>query len=250
MFQQLHDCEDYYDHVYSVREPLYDVYDEDVVMGFHEVQAEMLRKVHDELQKMKVCIADSVKRLEKTVNHMVEVVKDMRSSEEKASDGNVQQPSQRCVSVTQSANSTLKRGRPRTVPFRKCQTSHVGKPRNISPITYREGLGSKRTQKQGTLPQAPSMRWRFQVSAYALDGAMEKNSFGGEGGKGNHPFDRGKVRIMENLFSKIGMNFGDKVLLEGGVLIRSWSRLRFRYGTCCSYINGKSPTCITCSLFV
>ncbi|CAN6999000.1 unnamed protein product [Brassica rapa subsp. trilocularis] len=70
----------------------------------------MLRKVHDELQKMKVCIADSVKRLEKTVNHMVEVVKDMRSSEEKASDGNVRQPSQRCVSVTQSANSTLKRG--------------------------------------------------------------------------------------------------------------------------------------------
>ncbi|CAN6927309.1 unnamed protein product [Brassica oleracea var. botrytis] len=203
MFQQLHDCEDYYDHVYSVREPLYDVYDEDVVMGFHEVQTEMLRKVHDELQKMKVCIADSVKRLEKTVNHMVELVKDMRSSEEKASDGNVQQPSQRCVSVTQSANSTLKRGRPRTVPFRKCQTSHVGKPRNISPITYREGLVSTRTQKQGTLPQAPSMRWRFQVSAYALDGAMEKNSFGGEGGKGNHPFDRGKVRIMEKLFSKI-----------------------------------------------
>ncbi|CAG7874461.1 unnamed protein product [Brassica rapa] len=193
--------------------------------GIEEFKINLLNKMHDEireeLQKMKVCIADSVKRLEKTVNHMVEVVKDMRSSEEKASDGNVQQPSQRCVSVTQSANSTLKRGRPRTVPFRKCQTSHVGKPRSSSPITYRDGLGSTRTQKQGTLPQAPSMRWRFQVSAYALDGAMEKNSFGGEGGKGNHPFDRGKVRIMEKLFSKIGMNFGDKVLLEGGVLIRS-----------------------------
>lgn len=56
MFQQIHDCEDCYARVsYTVCEPVHKVYNEDVVVGFYEVQSEMLCKIHDEFQKMKIC---------------------------------------------------------------------------------------------------------------------------------------------------------------------------------------------------
>ncbi|KAG2268013.1 hypothetical protein Bca52824_062568 [Brassica carinata] len=118
-------------------------------------------------QEMKVSMVDSINHLEKTINRMVKVVKDMRYSEERASDGNVQQLSQRCVSVTRSANSTLKRGRAQKVPIKRtCQTSHVGNPRKIRASTFRYGLGFTNHQC---------------------------DHCGGDGAKGKYPFDRGKL---------------------------------------------------------
>ncbi|KAJ4884204.1 hypothetical protein Rs2_34297 [Raphanus sativus] len=73
MFQQVHDCDYYYDHV-SFREPVYDEYKEDVVVGFHEVQSEMLRKVHDEFQKMKICMREHFRSHEATMKCMMETV--------------------------------------------------------------------------------------------------------------------------------------------------------------------------------
>ncbi|KAL0873971.1 hypothetical protein Bca101_023676 [Brassica carinata] len=130
-----------------------------------KVQAEILREMHDEIQEMKVCLVDSVMRLKKTVKHMVELMKAVRSSEEKASDGNLQQPSQRCVSVMQSVNSTL--GVDKLQQFKgNCQTSHVGNPRKIRASTFRHGLGFTEHQHVHC---------------------------GGDGAKGTYSFDLGKV---------------------------------------------------------
>ncbi|KAL0728764.1 hypothetical protein Bca4012_024857 [Brassica carinata] len=185
------------------------------------------RKVQSEIfQEIKISMLDSINRIQKTIDHMVEVTSDIRSTEEKVGDTNVQRPSRRCVSLKKPANSALKLGRARTVPVKhKRYASLVRKPRKNNSSKFRYSAASTQPQKQGTLARAPSIPWRFQVSDHALDGAMEKISFGGDGGKGKHPFDRGKVQIMGKLFSMIGMNFGDKVLLEGGVLIGSWPRM-------------------------
>ena len=83
MFQQLHESEDYYDHFsYSVgeSEPVYDV--------FHEVQAELLHKVHAEFQKMNVSITEDFRSLKATMNHMMEIVKMIKLSGRRSDGGN------------------------------------------------------------------------------------------------------------------------------------------------------------------
>ncbi|KAF3585918.1 hypothetical protein F2Q69_00028223 [Brassica cretica] len=83
MFQQLHESEDYYDHFsYSVgeSEPVYDI--------FHEVQAELLHKVHAELQKMNVSITEDFRSLKATMNHMMEIVKKIKLSGRRSDGGN------------------------------------------------------------------------------------------------------------------------------------------------------------------
>ncbi|KAJ4917120.1 Uncharacterized protein Rs2_02670 [Raphanus sativus] len=114
---------------------------------------------------MKVSMVDSINHLEKTINGMVEVVKDMRSSEERAGDGVVQ----RSLSPKRSTNSAVNHGRVRTVPIkRKHHTSQVRKLRkNVSSI-FGYSVGSTQPQKQGTLARGPSIPWRFQVSDHAL----------------------------------------------------------------------------------
>ncbi|KAL0702801.1 hypothetical protein Bca4012_058923 [Brassica carinata] len=52
---------------------VYDEYKQDVV-GFHEVQSEMLRKVHDEFQKTKICMREHFRSLEATMKCMMETV--------------------------------------------------------------------------------------------------------------------------------------------------------------------------------
>ena len=75
MFQQ--DC---YDHV-----PVDDVYNEDVVVGFHGVQAEILRKVHDEFQNMKICMATIFRSFGESMN--LEITRNTRVGAKKTGDG-------------------------------------------------------------------------------------------------------------------------------------------------------------------
>ncbi|KAG2330748.1 hypothetical protein Bca4012_019686 [Brassica carinata] len=67
---------------------------------------------------MKACIADSVKRLEKAINHMVEAVRDIKSSEENFCAGSAQQYVEQSTPFKLSTNSLLKHGRAQTVPIK------------------------------------------------------------------------------------------------------------------------------------
>ncbi|KAG2282392.1 hypothetical protein Bca52824_053612 [Brassica carinata] len=86
----------------------------------------------------------------------------------------------------------------------------------------RTEVRSTKPPEHGHLPRSRFLQWRLRLSSHVLCSFVKvvlslacHDVINRE-----RPFDRGKVRIMEKLFSKIGMNFGDKVLLEGGVLMR------------------------------
>ncbi|KAJ4894178.1 hypothetical protein Rs2_20972 [Raphanus sativus] len=82
--------------------------------------ANNLKEQKEIFQEMKVSMVDSINHLEKTINRMVEVVRDVKSREEKSCVGNAQQSVEQSIPLKRSTKSPLKRGRAQTVPV-KCK---------------------------------------------------------------------------------------------------------------------------------
>ena len=178
MFQQLHESEDYYDHFsYSVgeSEPVYDV--------FHEVQAELLHKVHAEFQKMNVSITEDFRSLKATMNHMMEIVKKIKLSGRRSDGGN--------APLCAQENLAHKTAPPKSL---RAQSSPMGhKPRTSR---FKQPVEHKRFNSS-----------KYGSGSCALPSRVKDVLFGTYG---KQPFDRGRngddevrLKICINRFDQV-----------------------------------------------
>ncbi|KAG5409879.1 hypothetical protein IGI04_006198 [Brassica rapa subsp. trilocularis] len=157
-----------------------------------------------------------VKRSSQLAKHIVKVATDTQVHEE--SSRHATSP------LKGSAMSSRKHQQARPVLVRRQHLSaQTRKQRRHSRSSKpKTEVRSTKPPEHGRLPRSRFLQWRLRLSSHMLCSCVKVvwSLAYQDVINRKRPFDRGKVRIMEKLFSKIGMNFGDKVLLEGGVLMR------------------------------
>ncbi|WZZ36400.1 hypothetical protein YC2023_019801 [Brassica napus] len=159
-----------------------------------------------------------VKRSTQPAKHIVKVATDKQIHEKSTR--------QATSPLKRSATSSRKNQQARPVLVRRqhlsAQARNQRRHSRSNSSKPRTEVRSTKPPEHGHLPRSRFLQWRLRLSSHVLCSCVKVvlSLACQDVINRKRPFDRGKVRIMEKLFSKIGMNFGDKFLLEGGVLMR------------------------------
>ncbi|KAH0855058.1 hypothetical protein HID58_020538 [Brassica napus] len=112
-----------------------------------DIKITLLRQMHDEFQKMKVSMTESFRSLEATVNHMVEIVRMMKSGDGTASRSSQTVSSYPILSIGQSKTSPPKRRRARSTRISHQHHAFWSKRRHI-PKRKRKKISPKKKRKK------------------------------------------------------------------------------------------------------